>query len=297
MIAKKVYEFLDFEKGKNPYDTLQIGKVKERKYAGYKSFMKWLKSFKNFNTEDILENCYFNNPYKGNEEKERIIFLGKSVDEIISDKEKDNQEILPMYLSITQYIYPLDLWSGEIAKKTIKEYEKIGEEEKEKIESKIEDQFDEFKFFPNMIKYFINKWPGKINLEESINFERTGESFKKLDIGKFRSFPLKDALLQSEPDQETNDWLNDEPNLKKALNYNKPDNWKNILGIDIETYCDENNIDAKDLHKDFREEEEIKSSRMGGLTIKIGVLRDGSKAIYYYGGIVDGYLARKEWLK
>ncbi|MDD5648913.1 MAG: hypothetical protein PHF86_00605 [Candidatus Nanoarchaeia archaeon] len=298
MIAKKVYEYMDFEKGKNPYDSLQIGRVKQRKYAGYKSFMKWLKSFKNFNTEDILENCYFNDPYRGNEEKEKIVFLGKSADDIISGKEKYNKEILPLYLSITQYLYPLDLWSNEIAKKTIEEYENLKEIEKEEEESKIEGKFEDKHFFPNMIKYFIDKWPGEVHLEESINFERIGEPFEKLKIGKYRSFPLKDALLQSEPDPEIDNWLKDEPNLSKAIGYYGTSNdWQHILGIDVETYCDENNIDAEDLHKDFREEEEIKSSRMGGLNIKIGKLRDGSAAVYYYGGIVDGYLTRKEWLK
>jgi hypothetical protein len=303
MIAKKVYEFLDFEKGKNPYDSLQIGRVKQRKYAGYKSFMKWLKSFKNFNTEDILENCYFNDPYKGNEEKERIIFLGKSTDEIMHRRndqdKKSNEEILPMYLGLVEYLYPLDFWAGEIAKKSIEGYENMEEKKKEEIESKIEDEFEDTHFFPNMIKYFIDKWPGNVHLEESINFERIGEPFEKLKIGKYRSFPLKDALLQSKPDPGIDSLLEDEPELINKLNYLGPftNDWENILGIDIETYCEENNIDAEDLHKDFREEEEIKSTRQGGLDLKIGVLRDGSKAIYYYAGLIDGYLTRKEWLK
>jgi hypothetical protein len=305
MIAKKVYEALNFERGEKPYDSLQIGRVEERKYAGYNSFFKWLKSFGDkfaiSEISDILENCYFNNgQYEGNNDKEKKIFLGQTYDELSSNRQ--DSKSLELYRNIVEYLaFETVFWTARIAEKTDPEYKDLEEKDQEEIEMEIDTILDEHYFYSNLVKYFIDKWPGDIQLGESIHFEREGDPIEKLKIGRYKDTFLEDALFRSMTDIHIMDLIYEEPNLMKEIGWVKNSNdWKNILFIDTDSYCKENNIDEDDLNRSFIIDKIIKSTKKsirGGLDLKIGHLKDGSKIINYYDDIINGYMARKEWLK
>ena len=97
------------------------------------------------------------------------------------------------------------------------------------------------------------------------------------------------------------------PTLAKELHFDfsNPNEYKNILGIEIDSYCEEENIDEEDLKKEFKKIKTIttgginptKSGKLDGeVNVIIGKLTDNSKVLYYYGGLISGYITRKEWL-
>lgn len=157
-----VRESLDFHKGGNPLDTLEVGRIEERKDAAYRSFMDWLTTYP-FKEADVIEETY-DQPYGfiGDDEKEALIFNGLTVDEV----SKKTPEEMERYLRIIEKVFCLTFWAAEIAKLEYEEYKSMSEEDKEELEQKIEDDFGTYNFLEYLVKYFINKWPGKVKIKD-----------------------------------------------------------------------------------------------------------------------------------
>lgn len=104
------------------------------------------------------------------------------------------------------------------------------------------------------------------------------------------------------PDGEK-EWLELNKNLARELNYKgiKDSEEGNIVGFEIEETRSEF-PGSDDLFDDvaipyFISDYSVEPEFSGGLTLDVGHWKDGSKVIYYQGGLIDGYIARKEWLK
>lgn len=114
---------------------------------------------------------------------------------------------------------------------------------------------------------------------------------------------LKPALLDSLEEQwdlsleAIQVWMKECPQLANALNYKGPEDAKNIISIEIDSYCEEHDIDAENLEKEFTTiKKSFHPTSQGQLLIEEGKLADGSKVLYYYWGLTSGYVTRKEWL-
>jgi len=103
-------------------------------------------------------------------------------------------------------------------------------------------------------------------------------------------------------EEATDEWLRNNQNLAKALKYDGIKDVKNIVGFDLETALEEfpggsklfsNIIEKEPIH--FYEL--IHQDRSGGLKLHLGRMKDGTKIIFYKGGMIDGYIARREWIK
>jgi hypothetical protein len=140
---------------------------------------------------------------------------------------------------------------------------------------------------------------------ENIEFQRGLDPKKALRVGKFRS-PLFQALIN--PINEVNgdgfyQWMTDNPKLAKALEFDtNPLPLDNYLTFDLDWYCEENNIDREELIKDFDYSSNYiinpAISKPGEVSPRIGKLKSfpNSKIIYYFGGNIDGFITRKDWL-
>jgi len=157
-----IRESIDFHKGGNPLDTLEVGRIEERKDAAYRSFMDWLSTY-SFKEADVIEETY-DQPYGffGDDEKEALIFNGLTVDEV----SKKTPEEMERYFKIVEEVFGLTFWAAEIAKLEYEEYKTMPEEDKEELEQKIEDDFGTYNFLEYLVKYFINKWPGKVKIKD-----------------------------------------------------------------------------------------------------------------------------------
>lgn len=95
-------------------------------------------------------------------------------------------------------------------------------------------------------------------------------------------------------------WLGHEENLSRLLNYKGDKEF--IVGFDMDIAM-EKFPGSTDTFDDIIEQSGFKTDRVispkhkDDLLIKIGYLKDGSKVIYYQSGSIDGFIARKEWLK
>lgn len=123
------------------------------------------------------------------------------------------------------------------------------------------------------------------------------EELKKWDIKNLLN-PTVDEF-----DVETMDeWLTNNPNLASALEYKGEEDAKNIMSFDLEQAV-EDFPGSYDLFRDIIEksgfvvDKKYPLQKPGGLNVYLGHLRDGTKMIFYKGGLIDGYAARKEWLR
>ena len=152
----------------------------------------------------------------------------------------------------------------------------------------------------------VFKWnESKKSIKAQFVFENITKFQKSNSEKTFKEqlFPskVKEALLKNMYDVEMDgyrNWIEREPVLQDVLDYNLDDPLEitQIMGFDSDSYCEEFDIDEDDLNSEFTKEYSIKSKRSEGINADIGHLRDGSKVIHYWGGLVDGFIARKEWL-
>jgi hypothetical protein len=123
-------------------------------------------------------------------------------------------------------------------------------------------------------------------------------------LEKLQTWDLKDLIFYGDIGtypESLDEWLTDNPNLAEALEYKGIEDATNIYGFDMEMMGDEfpggrelfSNIIR---NSEFSVDERISKDRDGGLNLEIGTIYDGSKVIRYQGGLVDGFIARKEWL-
>ena len=114
------------------------------------------------------------------------------------------------------------------------------------------------------------------------------EKLKKLTFHDF---------MKNDVGAKTDGWIEMEYNLKKALEYKGYNDLKNIVGFDYDTTAENFPGNFEDfIDVGFEKEYSLPPSYRGGLTVDVGTAYDGSKIIYFHGGSVDGYIARKEWL-
>ena len=137
---------------------------------------------------------------------------------------------------------------------------------------------------------------------EAYNFQRGQNPKRSLSLGKFNS-PLYRAL--TDPDNEVNgegfnDWMETNPTLAKAIEYNKnPLPLDQYLTFDLDYYCENNDIDPDDLKDDFDSKEIFSRLKPGELMVFRGIIKslpDQNKVLYYRGGNIDGFITRKDWV-
>jgi len=120
-------------------------------------------------------------------------------------------------------------------------------------------------------------------------------------IEELQKWELKNLMAPMD-EEGLHEWMLSNNNLAKALEYKGRDDAQNIVGFDLDTMTEEfpgdYNLFRNLLEKaGFVPELKIPKEYGGGLELFIGRIKDGSKIIFYRGGLVDGYIARKEWLK
>ena len=139
------------------------------------------------------------------------------------------------------------------------------------------------------------------------NFEREGNSLRKLNIGK--RILIKDFLLDSEDEFKENvkrmpeilegvkEWLESNKSLAKALHWKKTkEDIFNILSFDEDYWLETKDIDSEDLKKEFRVISAFYHTD-NEVSWQIGKLEDDSLVLYYQNSSISGYITRKEWLK
>jgi len=143
-------------------------------------------------------------------------------------------------------------------------------------------------------------------VKENIEFKRGQESKSALDVGVNRSGTqiIKKHL---EPTltmfyEDSYDWINKCPPLKKELRIETADDIMDLVSLETEYTVDRYDLDIDELEDNFypiENEKTYKPSGLGNATWRwnMGELPDGSKIIHYEVGMVDGYIARKEWIK
>jgi len=134
-------------------------------------------------------------------------------------------------------------------------------------------------------------------LHENLKFEKI-KSEKQF---KDKLFPnkIKDALLNDKIsyDDYAEEWLQTNTLLANELNFDFDNPSSNdIRSFDLDFYTETYDIDREELMSEFTKKMTKKSNIPGELNVTIGTLRDGSKVLYYQGGLIDGFIARKEWL-
>jgi hypothetical protein len=141
---------------------------------------------------------------------------------------------------------------------------------------------------------------------ENIRFDRGGEPFKKLGIGKYAKGNIRSALEYDNEheleDDWTVEWLKDNPTLAGVLEFNFSDPLEitRIMGFELDNYMEnvaEDDLDEEDFMNEFTSIQTHRPGKSGELKATEGVLPDGSKVIFYQGGLVSGFITRKEWLK
>ena len=111
-------------------------------------------------------------------------------------------------------------------------------------------------------------------------------------------------LMTPAPDfvlKEVSEWLELNKNLARALEYKGVDDNENILSFDEDYELENSDMDYDTFKKECCPKftkviQYFKPEFSGGLNLTLGLLEDGSKVIYYVGGLISGYIARKEWL-
>jgi hypothetical protein len=153
-------ETVDFQKGGNPLDRVGIGRVEERRFGAFEDFREWLDKYR-FSAKEVVKETW-DQPVSGDPEKERLIFIGKTIDELDSKK---HSEELDMYLQLIEEIFTMNYWAGEIAMLEYPKYKTWLPEVQEGTERDIEDDFGPKRFLESVLKYFIDKWPAKPKLK------------------------------------------------------------------------------------------------------------------------------------
>lgn len=102
------------------------------------------------------------------------------------------------------------------------------------------------------------------------------------------------------------DWLKENPALANALEYKGLEDADNIVGFDLDSTMEEYPFEKEDFLNYVFPMEEISrvfipsdsnSNGIGGqLRMQEIIFDNNTKVIYYDGGLVDGYIARKEWI-
>jgi len=153
---KKIQESIDFTRGEDPLDSLQIGKVQERKDAAFNNFLSWFNTAE-WSTTKAIENCW-DSPYRffGDEDKERLIFNGMSIAEIKSAVSDEFNR----YRDLIEAMFGATYWASEIAMyEDPDSYKLMNGEEKDSFDRQIEDEYGSKNFLDNLLKYFIDIWP------------------------------------------------------------------------------------------------------------------------------------------
>ena len=101
--------------------------------------------------------------------------------------------------------------------------------------------------------------------------------------------------------KEANEWFELNKNLARALEYKGVDDNENILSFEEDYEMENSDMDYDTFQKECCPKfakviRYFKPEFSGGLNLTLGLLDDGSKVIYYTGGLISGYIARKEWL-
>ena len=112
---------------------------------------------------------------------------------------------------------------------------------------------------------------------------------------------FKELLQVSQLAEATDDWMKLNQNLAKALEYKGVDDNENILSFEEDYEMEESDLDYDTFKKECCPKfakviRYYKPEFSGGLNLTLGLLEDGSKVIYYVGGLISGYIARKEWV-
>jgi hypothetical protein len=141
-----------------------------------------------------------------------------------------------------------------------------------------------------------------------------GDSFRRgvrdpkqsIGVGKYRHQYLRNALEDNPYESDFFEWIaawfEENPNLVRELDIDPldPFEFKSILGFEVDSYLEslDGEIEPEDFSDEFIVKKIISPSEPGELTLKVGeLIPDGSKVIYYFGGLTDGYITKKEWLK
>ena len=230
MRAQFIKEAQEFTRGEDPLDSLQVGRIEERKWRGLNSFMDWLHDYR-YSSKDVVRVCYYSARYIGDSEKEKLIFQGHPIYEIYGDPELEDT-----HNYIAQECFSLEYWPIAIRKLLFPD---MTDEE----EDELEDTYDDNNFLDNMVVYFIDKWPGEIKeikeikgIKEAQEFKREGTPYEKMGIGKSRYRPYP----QMTPDEFATWYKNEiEPYYEKEFGVDMViDNIWNILLINDESSTD-----------------------------------------------------------
>jgi len=150
----------------------------------------------------------------------------------------------------------------------------------------------------NDTEYWIHMRNFINDMNEAFKLKAKPGALEELNKWKFEN------LLQPTdyPDWEK-EWLNSNKNLAEKLNYKESDTDNGqIVSFDIDMTIDRFPGEYETIEKMakphvFDVKYKILPDFSGGLTLEMHEFPNGTKAIYYYGGMADGYIARKEWIK
>ena len=145
-------------------------------------------------------------------------------------------------------------------------------------------------------------------ISENLNFERGQKPYDSMGIGKYRDQLIKTALRtnpHSAEDDWSREWLESKlnTNLAEELEHNKYDplSHTDISSFELDYWIEIHpspEIDIDDFMAEFMPVgNRRRPSVSGGLNLQPGILPDGSKVIYFEGGLTSGFAARNEWLK
>ena len=146
---------------------------------------------------------------------------------------------------------------------------------------------------------------------KSINFNREGNPYDKIGIGR-GTMGIKKALLENPPPEvDSMEWDGSREWFEKScpkefledIDYVESDPLSpgDYYGFDDDYYLEENedDIDPDEFHEDFESTGRRKSkpSPAGGTFFwQEGELPDGTKVVKYSVGLTSGYIAHQDWI-
>ena len=136
---------------------------------------------------------------------------------------------------------------------------------------------------------------------EAYNFQRGQGPKRVLSLGKYNS-PLYRAL--TDPDNQVDgeafqDWMETNPTLKEAIEYNTGEPIDQYLTFDLDWYCEDKGIDRDELMEDFEVRKLLGRKKSGELIVKAGIIKNipqPNKVLFYQGGNIDGFITKKSWI-
>ncbi len=254
MRAKFVNERQEFERGKDPIRSMDVG-IDPKMVKRLKKFARrWPVTF------DAIE-------------ESGIFYLGVLYDDLRMDYMIPSwvEKHLGDYLTDVNKLHDFDVEQGEQWFEIESEYGGV---------------------LKRSVEFFNNK-------NEEVRFERGKDPKEAMGLG----LQLKRALYKNPVEIEHDQyryWLENEPVLAKALEYDKDDPlaFTDFYGFDADWYSEEADIEQDVWEREFKATgPKIMATRSGGISVQPGELLDGSKVIYYWGGLVDGWMSRKDWLR